>query len=597
MTDGMSSAGAFELSQNFQRINFLLQRLFLALSRREVRNPGVEGPGQPFFLRAAVSHAQGWMTNPMKAMNSQLQFWQNTTALYAELTQAMLSGANSVPKAAGDDEGPVDARFADAEWSKHPFFYYLRRQYQIMSEYLESIADTASTGEDEKHSEQVHFFTHQLVDLFSPANFLASNPVAIKKAVETNGRSLVEGLENLVKDLERSGGDLLVTLSDPEAFKVGETLATAKGHVVDETDLFQLIRYEPTTDKVHARPLMLIPPWINKYYILDLQPKSSLVKWLTDQGFAVYIVSWKNPREELREYGMDSYVTQGVVPAMKKVDALHGNDGINVVGYCIGGTTLALTQAWLQKTKQENPAKSVTFFTALTDFEDPGPLKSFIDEGFISGIMIEAQRKGFLDQRIMARTFSFLRPNDLVYGPAVKAYLLGEPRPKFDLLFWNEDSTRLPERMAREYLTHLYRDNLFANGGFEIEGVKVGLDDIKIPHYVVACEKDHIAPWTASFKGLTRLKGGGRFVLAQSGHIAGIVNHPDKKKYGYWVSDADPGTDLDAWRAGTQAVDGSWWPDWATWLARRSGKKIDAAESFPASVPRLEPAPGRYVRE
>lgn len=597
MTDGMSPVGAFELSQNFQRINFLLQRLFLALSRREIRNPGVEGPGQPFFLRAAASHAQGWMSNPMKALNSQMQFWQNTTALYAELTQAMLSGAGRMTPKAAEDEAPADARFADAEWSKHPFFYYLRRQYQIMSEYLESIADTASTGEDEKHTEQVHFFTHQLVDLFSPANFLASNPVAIKKAVETNGRSLVEGLENLVKDLERSGGDLLVTLSDPEAFKVGETLATTKGHVVEDTALYQLIRYEPTTDKVHARPLLLVPPWINKFYILDLQPKSSLVKWLTDQGFAVYIVSWKNPREELRTYGMDSYVTQGVVPAMKKVDALHGNDGVNVVGYCIGGTTLALTQAWLQKTKQENPAKSVTFFTALTDFEDPGPLKSFIDEGFISGIMIEAQRKGFLDQRIMARTFSFLRPNDLVYGPAVKAYLLGEARPKFDLLFWNEDSTRLPERMAREYLTHLYRDNLFAKGAFEIEGTHVGLDDIKMPHYVVACEKDHIAPWTASFKGLTRLKGGGRFVLAQSGHIAGIVNHPDKKKYGYWVSDADPGTDLDAWRAGTDAHDGSWWPDWATWLARRSGKKIDAAESFPASVPRLEPAPGRYVRE
>ena len=592
MTDGMSSLGAFELGQNFQRINFLLQRLFLALSRREVRNPGVEGPGQPLFLRAAIGQAQGWMTNPMKAFNGHIQFWQNTTALYAELTQAMLSGGAHVPK----DEDK-DARFADAEWSKHPFFYYLKRQYQIMSAYLENLADNASTGEDEKHAEQIHFFTHQLVDLFSPSNFLASNPVAIKKAVETNGRSLVEGLENLVKDLERNGGDLLVTLSDPEAFKVGETLATAPGHVVHETELFQLIRYEPTTPKVYSRPLLLIPPWINKFYILDLQPKSSLVRWLVDQGYAVYIVSWKNPREELREYGMDSYVEQGVLPAMRKVDELHGNDGVNVVGYCIGGTTLALTLALLGKTKAENPAKSATFFTALTDFEDPGPLKAFIDEGFISGIMVEAHRKGYLDQRIMARTFSFLRPNDLVYGPAVKAYLLGEARPKFDLLFWNEDSTRLPERMAREYLTHLYRDNKFSKGEFELEGKKVSIDDIKIPHYVVACEKDHIAPWDASFKGLTRAKGGGRFVLAQSGHIAGIVNHPDKKKYGYWVSDTDPGTDLDAWRAGTEAHEGSWWPDWSAWLSKRSGKKIDAAESFPKSTPRLEPAPGRYVRE
>ncbi len=590
MNDGLSSAGAFELGQNFQRINFLLQRLFLALSKREVRNPGVEGPGQPFLMRAMMGQAQGWMTNPMKAFNTHLQFWQNTTALYAELTQAMLSGAARMPKTEGED-----ARFSDEEWSKHPFFYYLKRQYQIMSAYLESLAETADMG-DEKHSEQMHFFTHQLVDLFSPSNFLASNPVAIKKAVETNGRSLVEGLENLVKDLERNGGDLLVTLSDPDAFKVGETLATTKGHVVHETELFQLIRYEPVTEKAYARPLLLVPPWINKFYILDLQPKSSLVKWLTEQGFAVYIISWKNAKENLRDYGMDSYVQQGIVPAMQKVDELHGKDGVNVVGYCIGGTTLSLTLAWLNKTKQENPAKSATFFTALTDFEDPGPLKSFIDEGFISGIVIEAQRKGYLDQRIMARTFSYLRPNDLVYGPAVKAYLLGEPRPKFDLLFWNEDSTRLPERMAREYLTHLYRDNQFAKTEFEIDGVKVGLDDIKIPHYAVACEKDHIAPWRASFKGLSRLKGGGRFVLAQSGHIAGIVNHPDKKKYGYWVSDEDP-IDLDAWRAKTEAHDGSWWPDWAAWLAKRSGKKIDAADSFPKSTPRLEPAPGRYVRE
>jgi polyhydroxyalkanoate synthase len=593
MNDGMSSLGAFELGQNFQRINFLLQRLFLALSRREIRNPGVEGPGQPFFMRAAMGQAQSWMTNPMKAFNTHIQFWQNTTALYAELTQAMLSGAARMPKAAGDTE---DSRFSDGEWSKHPFFYYLKRQYQIMAAYLESLANTSDPAKDPKHSEQIHFFTHQLVDLFSPSNFLASNPVAIRKAVETNGRSLVEGLENLVKDLERSGGDLLVTLSDPDAFTVGETLANTKGHVVHETSLFQLIRYEPVTEKVYARPLLLTPPWINKYYILDLQPKSSLVKWLVEQGFAVYIISWKNPREEMRDYGMDSYVEEGVLPALQKVDEFHGNEGVNIVGYCIGGTTLALTLAWLGKTKQENPAKSATFFTALTDFEDPGPLKAFIDEGFISGIMIEAQRKGYLDQRIMARTFSFLRPNDLVYGPAVKAYLLGEPRPKFDLLFWNEDSTRLPERMAREYLTNLYRDNLFASGGFEIDDAHVSLDDIKIPHYVVACEKDHIAPWNASFKGLSRLRGGGRFVLAQSGHIAGIVNHPDKKKYGYWVSDETP-TDLDAWRAGSAPHEGSWWPDWAAWLARRSGKKIDAADSFPKSIPRLEPAPGRYVRE
>ncbi|MBI1360661.1 MAG: class I poly(R)-hydroxyalkanoic acid synthase [Alphaproteobacteria bacterium] len=589
--DDFGPDSAFELSQNFQRINFLLQRLFLALSRREVRNPGVEGPGQPFFLRAAMGQAAGILSNPMKAFNTHLQFWQNTTALYAELTQAMLSGgAHHLPT-----EGE-DARFRDEEWSKHPFFYYLKRQYQIMSAYMDSLAETADLGDDEKHSEQIHFFTRQLVDMFSPSNFLASNPVALRKAVETNGRSLVEGLENLVKDMERSGGDLLVTLSDPEAFKVGETLATTKGWVVHETPLFQLIRYEPTTEKVYSRPLLLVPPWINKFYILDLQAKSSLVKWMTAQGFAVYIVSWKNPTEDMRDYGLDTYVFDGVLKAIEAVNNLSGSADCNIVGYCIGGTSLAMSLAWLAKQKGDMPVRSATFFTSLTDFADPGPLKVFIDESFVAGIMVEAQKKGFLDQRIMARTFSFLRPNDLVYGPAVKAYLLGEPRPKFDLLFWNEDSTRLPERMASEYLTHLYRDNDFANGNFEIQGSKVSLDDIKLPHYVVACEKDHIAPWKASFKGLARLLGGGRFVLAQSGHIAGIINHPDKKKYGYWVSDDSP-VDPEAWRSGTTAHEGSWWPDWAVWLGRRSGKKIDAAAAFPPELPRLEPAPGRYVSE
>lgn len=592
-TDGLSSAGAFELGQNFQRINFLLQRLFLALSRREIRNPGVEGPGQPFFLRAAMGQIAGMWTNPMKAFHTQLQFWQNTTALYAELTSAMLSGRHQLPS-----DGDSDSRFSDEEWSKHPFFYYLKRQYQIMSAYMESVAEGADLGDDDKHHEQIYFFTRQLVDLFSPANFLASNPVALRKAVETNGRSLVEGLQNLVDDLERSDGDLLVTLSDPEAFKVGETLATAKGYVVFETELFQLLRYEPTTEKVYSRPLLMVPPWINKYYILDLQPKSSMIRWLVAQGFAVYVISWRNPTSEMADYGMDSYVHLGVRKAIEAVINLSGSDDCNVVGYCIGGTTLALTLAYLAKTSKasDSPIRSATFFTALTDFEDPGPLKAFIDEGFITGIMLEAQKKGYLDQRIMARTFSFLRPNDLVYGPAVKAYLMGEQRPKFDLLFWNEDSTRLPERMAREYLTHLYRDNDFARGQFEIEGVKVGLEDIRMPHYVVACEKDHIAPWKASFKGLAKARGGGRFVLAQSGHIAGVINHPEKQKYGYWVSDEQPGKDLEAWKAQADPHDGSWWPDWSQWLAKRSGKKIDAAAAFPPELPKLEPAPGSYVR-
>jgi polyhydroxyalkanoate synthase subunit PhaC len=589
--EGLGAASAFELSQNFQRMNFLLQRLFLALSRKEYRNPGVEGPGQPFFLRAAMGHAAGLMANPMKAFTTHLQFWQNTTALYAELTQSMLSGGRAPPPAENED-----ARFSAAEWNQHPFFYYLRRQYQIMSAYLESLAETIDLGEDRKHMEQIQFFTRQLVDLFSPSNFLALNPVALKRATDTNGRSLVEGLENFVADLERSQGDLLVTLSDPDAFKVGETLALTPGQVIHETPLYQLIRYAPTTEKVYSRPLLLIPPWINRFYILDLQPKSSLVKWLVEQGFAVHVVSWRNPPTELREWGMDRYILDGVIDAINVTNRICDTDDCNVVGYCIGGTSLAISLAWLAKQKGPSPVRSATFFTALTDFEDPGAVSSFLDESFISGILMDAQQRGFMDNRILARTFSFLRPNDLVYGPAVHAYLLGEPRPKFDLLFWNQDSTRLPEKMAREYLTRLYRDNEFAKGSYDLRGVGITLGDINVPHYVVACEKDHIAPWRSSFRGLAQANGEARFVLAQSGHIAGIVNHPDKKKYGYWASNETP-EDLDAWKAAADPQDGSWWPDWALWLSRRSGRKVDAATSFPASLPNLEPAPGRYVLE
>jgi len=321
-----------------------------------------------------------------------------------------------------------------------------------------------------------------------------------------------------------------------------------------------------------------------------------MVRWLVAQGFVVHMVSWRNAGPEMRDAGMDTYIFEGILNAATTVDSLAGGGGVNIVGYCIGGTSLALALAWTGKRDAPSPIRSATFFTALTDFADPGQLKVFIDDTFMAGIEIEARRKGYLDHRIMARTFSYLRPNDLVYGPAVKAYLLGEPRPKFDLLFWNEDATRLPERMALEYLSALYRDNSFSRGAYDLRGQTISPEDINLPHYVVACEKDHIAPWRSSFTGLARARGKGRFVLSQSGHIAGVVNPPSKQKYGYWASDVSP-VDPDAWREATSPVAGSWWPDWRAWLARRSGRRIKAETVWNDSTPRLEPAPGRYVLE
>jgi polyhydroxyalkanoate synthase len=403
--------------------------------------------------------------------------------------------------------------------------------------------------------------------------------------------SLVQGLENLVRDIESNQGDLLVTLADRDAFKVGENLATTPGSVVFRNRMLELIQYEPTTPKVHKTPLVIFPPWINKFYVMDLKAQNSLIKWIVDQGFTLFVVSWVNPDSSYAGIGMDDYIRDGFMRAMAEVRRITGEKQINAVGYCIGGTTLGLTLAYLQKAGDDS-VKSATFFTTLTDFSDPGEVGVFLNDDFVDGIERQTAHDGILSKVFMSRTFSFLRSNDLIYTPAIKSYMLGEAPPAFDLLYWNGDGTNLPAKMAVEYLRGLCQQDGFAKGEYKVFGHAVSLADIKVPMCAIACETDHIAHWRGSFNGVKQMGSADKtFILSESGHIAGIINPPSKDKYGHYASEAPVTGDPEAWLKSSTFAKGSWWPRWGAWLAERSGPMVKARPP----VDSLAPAPGTYV--
>ncbi|MCB1516584.1 MAG: class I poly(R)-hydroxyalkanoic acid synthase [Hyphomicrobiaceae bacterium] len=589
MSERAGTTDPEKLKANLEKIEVLTARLSAALAKRRQENPDLEGPGMDLYVKAASAYLTDMMTYPEKLIEQQMHMWRGTLL---NLSEAMKGPEQN---SAGSDKAPSsrpDPRFRNPLWQTHPYFNFLKQQYLLSSDTLtKSIEGLSELGEDDQ--QRVAFFARQFVDLMSPTNFLATNPDAIEKALETNGQSLVEGLENFVRDVEANQGDFSVTLSDPNAFEVGRNIATTPGEVIYRNRLFELIRYTPTTEQVHAVPLLIVPPWINKYYILDLAAKNSFIKFAVDQGLSVFVVSWVNPDESYRDVGFDTYIAEGAIEAIETVKAFTGEKKINAIGYCIGGTLLAATLALMAK-RGDHSVKTATFFTTLVDFEEPGNLGVFIDDHFISAIDQELAEKGYLSARRMARTFSFLRANDLVYGPAVRSYLLGEAPPAFDLLYWNSDSTNLPARMAKEYLDYCYRENRLVKGTFEVEGEALNLKDIKIPIFAVATKTDHIAPWKASFSGLRQLSGKKIFVLAESGHIAGIINAPAANKYGYWFNNA-PADDLDAWLSAALRQDGSWWPFWGEWIAAESGKKIAANSLENSEFPALCPAPGSYV--
>jgi len=441
-----------------------------------------------------------------------------------------------------------------------------------------------------RKKKRLEYFSQQIVDMFSPTNFLATNPEALALAAETEGESLVKGLENLVADLEANNGDLVVTLADKSAFKVGENLATTPGSVVFRNHMFELIQYAPTTENVHTTPLVIFPPWINKFYIMDLKPQNSLIKWVVDQGYTLFVVSWVNPDASYRDTGLVDYIEDGYLTAFAKIKEICGVKKVNAVGYCIAGTTLSLTLA-LMKQRGDTSVNAATLFTTLTDFSDRGEVGVFLDNDFVDGIEAQVNEDGVLDSFYMSRTFSFLRSNDLIYGPAIKSYMMGKAPPAFDLLYWNGDGTNLPAKMSVEYLRGLCQDDRFASDGFEIAGTTLHVSDVTVPICAIACEADHIAAWKSSYRGVQKMGSKDKtFILSESGHIAGIINPPTKNKYGHYTN-PDQGLSPEDWQEGADKHEGSWWPRWGAWLAKKSGKKI------PARTPEnaLEAAPGHYV--
>ncbi|MFN7052627.1 MAG: class I poly(R)-hydroxyalkanoic acid synthase, partial [Gemmobacter sp.] len=452
------------------------------------------------------------MQNPSKILEHQIGYWGKSLKHYVEAQHTLVRGELKAPA----DPGPTDKRFANPLWETHPFFNYLKQQYLLNSEAITG-AVSALDRMDPADKKRAEYFSRQIVDLFSPTNFLGTNPDALEKAVETDGESLVRGLENLVRDIEANNGDLLVTLADRDAFHVGSNIATTPGAVVYRNKMLELIQYTPTTPTVHATPIVIFPPWINKFYILDLKPANSLIKWIVDQGFTLFVVSWVNPDASFRDVGMDDYVQDGYLAAIEEIKRITGEKQVNAVGYCIAGTTLSLTLAYLQK-KADKSIKSATFFTTLTDFSDQGEVGVFLDDDFVDGIERQVAVDGVLDKFFMGRTFSFLRSNELIYQPAIKSYMMGEAPPAFDLLYWNGDGTNLPARMAVEYLRGLCQGDQFATQGFTVLGEKVSISDVKVPVCAIACETDHIAAWKSSFTGIRKMGAKDKtFILSESG--------------------------------------------------------------------------------
>lgn len=550
---------------------------------------------RPAALSADPFNVAPAMTSVMTSLAAQPdKMIQAQADLFGRYMQLWSSTAR---QAAGEapDPAPVDKRFKDPAWSENPMFDMMRRSYLLTSDWMNGLI-AGVEDVDPTLKRRAQFFTRLLTDAFSPSNFLASNPVALKALAETSGESLVKGMQNFAADLERGGGSLRISQADYGKFIVGENVATAPGQVVWRDELFELIQYAPTTETQHEIPLLIFPPWINKFYIMDLQPANSLIRWLSAQGFTVFVCSWVNPDKDKAGFGFDDYLEKGIYRAVEKTLEQAGTKQLNSVGYCIGGTLLGSGLAHMAA-KGDKRIAAATFFAAQHDFAEAGDLLLFTDEHWIAEIERQMDAAGgVLPGAAMAETFNALRSNDLIWSFFISNYLLGKDPPAFDLLFWNADQTRMPKALHLDYLRQMYGANALAKGQFEIGGLTADLSKVEIPLYFQASREDHIAPMNSVYRS-AKLFGGKdvTFTLAGSGHIAGVINAPAAKKYQHWTNPALPAT-LAEWQADAVEHPGSWWEHWAAWLGARSGKKIPARDPAKGPLKPIEPAPGSYVK-
>ena len=532
------------------------------------------------------------LADPFKLVETQWNMWQDYLALWQGLVKKMM-GQNAQPVVEPDAS---DKRFNYEAWQQNFLFDYIKQSYLIAARHTHDAVANVE-GLDEQTIRKVNFFTRQFINALSPSNFVLTNPEVLRETVNTGGHNLVKGLRNLLEDLERGESkQLRIKMTDLDAFKLGENVATTKGKVVYQNDLMQLIQYQPTTDKVYQRPLLIIPPWINKFYILDLREKNSFIKWAVDQGHTVFVISWVNPDAKLSHKNFEDYLIEGPLVALDAIEKATGEMQVNAIGYCLGGTLLASALGYMAAKKEERIANA-TFLATLIDFSEPGELGVFVDEQQVSALEKRMQeRGGYLEGLEMATTFNMLRSNDLIWSFVVNNYLMGKDPFPFDLLYWNSDTTRMPAKMHSFYLRNMYIKNLLNQpGGLILAGESIDLAKVKTPMYFLSTVEDHITPWKSTYAGTSLFSGPVKFVLGGSGHIAGVINPPAANKYGYRTN-AKLGPDADAWLQGAKQNEGSWWTDWGKWVTKYAGDKVSARIPGKGKLKALEDAPGSYVK-
>jgi len=577
-----------ELSRIMTRIAEHSQRLVSEFLTRQATSP-VEQPDPLNLGHAFFDMTARLMANPAKLVQAQLSLWNDYLALWQSTARKMLGEPSQAVVTPAED----DRRFKDALWDENYVFDYIKQSYLLSARWMQSLVRDVE-GLDEKTARKVDFYTRQFVDAMAPSNFAVTNPEVLRATIDSGGENLLKGLSNLLDDLERGKGRLSIKMTDLEAFKVGENIAVTPGKVVYQNDLMQLIQYEPTTETVAKRPLLIIPPWINKFYILDLREKNSFIKWAVGQGHTVFVISWVNPDEKLAAKTFDDYMVEGPLAALDAMEKATGERDANVIGYCLGGTLLASTLAWMAARKDDR-IQSATFFAAMVDFEEAGELSVFIDEEQLAALEEKMNEKGYLEGRDMATTFNMLRANDLIWSFVVNNYLLGKDPFPFDLLYWNSDSTRMPAAMHSFYLRQMYQENRLSAGEIKLLGTKIDLTKIKLPVFILSTREDHIAPWRSTYVATQLYRGPTEFVLAASGHIAGVVNPPAANKYSHWVGKKTPPAPED-WLAAAEQHPGSWWPHWNQWVKKYSGGEVPARKPGDGKLPVIEAAPGSYVK-
>lgn len=580
-----------EFARNMVKVATQSQRLVTDFLKGQAAQNKGGGAQDPLNLGGTfldfLSHA---MRDPTVIWQAQFKLWQGYMELWQTTALRMM----------GEQVGPViepnpgDKRFKDKDWTENQVFDFVKQSYLLTARWMQNtVADVK--GLDEKTRKKVDFYTKQFADALSPTNFVLTNPEVLRATLQSNGDNLVKGLNNLLTDLERGKGQLAIRQTDMEYFEVGRNIATTPGKVVFRNDLMELIQYVPSTEQQYEIPLLIFPPWINKYYILDLQPTNSFVKWATAKGYTVFVASWVNPDGPRAQKTFEDYMREGIFDGLDAVEKATGSRKVNVIGYCIGGTLLSATLGYMAA-KGDDRINSATFFAAQADFSEAGDLQVFIDDEQLQS-MEEMMRAsgGYLDGSKMATTFNMLRSNDLIWTFVVNNYLLGKDPIRFDLLYWNADATRMPIAMHMFYLRECYKNNNLARGLMELGGVKIDLSKVKVPVFLQSAREDHIAPYRSVYKS-TKLFGGPiTFMMAGSGHIAGVINHPDAKKYQHWTNEKLPAT-VEDWIAGATEHPGSWWDYWDTWLSAKSGAKVAARVPGDHKLRVIEDAPGSYVK-